>query len=312
MTFEYGNASVTLPEVDWGEETTEEIEEAVYTFEEAYNLYSEYVMSRILYSLDEDIVSASVTVNNEAVLNEVIIGETSHAVYSPDQEVYTFIKDNQRYYASRDGEIKYYLIDDGEYNFNHSLFMFYVNLLVDNEGIVSIALSVSGTKTTTEFSTVFDGTVTVLIAYEGDSGMIATVSIVNGKVVSVNTVYSDTYEQYPTSVSIGYGNSIIVLPDLTDWYNASGPAVESEWYVTGVVSGAEVEDMPMYFDYITGCYKTENVDIVMGDKIIVKNKNDDSIKYEQIVDEDYLVGNASIVFDTRYETISFESDAFED
>ena len=278
------------------------------TVTEAAEAYGDFISG----TLGSDNVIVTINNNGEPFLTEIIDGDKDFTEYSYGTKDYAFTDGGDHIYASDDGDIKYYLIDDDEYNYHYDSYFFYINHFTDLsvEG-VTVELTSEGTKKTVDDKTVVSGTMSATIAYENITIVVNAVKaddLITS--VSTNTTFSTPEGDEVTlfEITFEYGTAKVDIPDLTDWFNASAPRTPSEWYVTGTIGGEQVEEIPTYFDYLSGCYNTDAVDLVLGDTVIIKNKNDPSIAYTQDIHSDFLAGHEVISFDPDDETIYFESE----
>ena len=311
-----GKTSVTDSSVSTSTSVTQSIQEPTEedfkvtftTVTEAAEAYGDFISG----TLGSDNVIVTINNNGEPFLTEIIDGDKDFSEYSYGTKDYAFTDGGDHIYASDDGDIKYYLIDADEYNYHYGSYFFYINLFADLslEG-VTVELTSEGTKKTVDDKTIVSGTMSATIAYENITIVVNAVKaddLITS--VSTNTTFSTPEGDEVTlfEITFEYGTAKVDIPDLTDWFNASASRTPSEWYVTGTVGGKNVEEIPTYFDYLSGCYNTDAVDLVLGDIVIIKNKNDPSIAYTQDIHSDYLAGHEVISFDPDDETIYFESE----
>ena len=311
-----GKTSVTDSSVSTSTSVTQSIQEpseedfkvTFTTVTEAAEAYGDFISG----TLGSDNVIVTINNNGEPFLTEIIDGDKDFTEYSYGTKDYAFTDGGDHIYASDDGDIKYYLIDDDEYNYHYDSYFFYINLFTDLsvEG-VTVELTSEGTKKTVDDKTIVSGTMSATIAYENITIVVNAVKaddLITS--VSTNTTFSTPEGDEVTlfEITFEYGTAKVDIPDLTDWFNASAPRTPGEWYITGTIGGKHVEEIPTYFDYLSGCYNTDAVDLVLGDTVIIKNKNDATATYTQNIDSDYLVGHEIISFDPDEETIYFESE----
>ena len=255
----------------------------------------------------EENMIVTVTNSDEVCLKETIADEKDHIVYSEDYDAFCYKDGDDYIYAVRDGNNKYYFVDEEKYDENSFAFIFYLNILEDLPEGCTVSLTSEGTSTYVGYDIIIDATLTLDIDY-GDTVLHLIAEKESDKVVSCKSAYTNDDGSSTIEVTFEFGNASVELPDINDWFNASAPKEESEWYVTGKVGGEDHESIPMYFDWQTGCYVTDLFDITLGDSFTVKNKNDATVSYSQSVDEDFLAGYQKIVFDPEQESVAFESE----
>lgn len=282
----------------------DEWEFSANTLEEAKAIYEDFFYLTIY----NDNMIVTVSNDDGVIITETLDGEKDHVKYNLDEEYFVYKDGNDYYVAVRDGKNKYYFKDEDKYDEYGLAFAFYLDVLSDleTEGM-TISLKSKGTSTHTEYDILIDAKLTLEINYENHS-INVTAEKVKDKVVSFKSTYTDEDESYTVDIKFEFGKASVALPDISDWFNALGPKVPSEWYVTGTIGGTNYDEIPMYFDYVTGYYNTDYVDIILGDNITVKNKNDATISFNQKIDEDYLTGHEMISFDSEQEVIYFESE----
>ncbi len=283
-------------------------EEWIFTadnVEEAKEIYDSFLYMTIY----EENMIVKISNGDGLFLTETIDGEKDHVEYEGGGEYFVYPDGGDYIYAVVDGNNKYYYNDKEIYDESGFDFLFYLDLFSDlpADG-VTVSLTSRGTSTYVGYNIFIDATLTLEIRYNDNSTTSVTAVKVHDRVVSFKSVYTDADGSYPIEITFEFGNASVTIPDLTDWFNASAPRVASHWYVTGKVGGDQVEEIPMYFDCITGCYKTDYVNVLLGDNVTIKSKNDDAVSYSQKIDSDFLTGYEMIVFDPEEETISFESE----
>lgn len=304
-----GNDSAEKPD----DKPTEEPEVDHWTFtadnlEEAKEIYDSFLYMTVY----EDNMVVTVSSDDGLYLTETFDGEKDHIQYADGEEYYLWHDGDDYIYAAKEGNNKYYFNDKDTYDQYGMNFFFYVDVLSDlpTEGL-TISLTSNVTGTHEEYDIIIDATLTLEYSY-GDRSASVTAVKEHDRVVSLKAIYNDPDGSYFIEVKFDqFGTASVTLPDLTDWFNASAPRVASEWYVSGKIGGAQYDDIPMYFDYLTGYYKTDYMDVILGDNVTVKNKNDATVSYSQKIDADYLTGHEMIDFDPVEETIFFESDGEE-
>ena len=249
-----------------------------------------------------------VTVSNDdgVYLTETIDGEKDRVEYAWDEEYFTYKDGDDFIFAVADGDNRYYFVDEEKYDENSLAVAFFLDVLSDlpDEG-VTISLASEGTSTFSEYDVSIDATLTLEIV-NGDATTNVTAVKESDKVVSFRCVYTDPDGSYAVEVTFSFGDASVTTPDLTGWFNASAPRTESEWYVTGTVGGQHVDRIPMYYDCISGEYKTDYVDVIVGDEFSIKNARTDTVACSETIDEAILAGHEMIVFDPEDETVSFE------
>lgn len=285
------------PKVDEWEFTASNLEDAKDIYEDFFYL-----------SIYDDNLIVTVADDEVLLLTETIDGEKDHVKYPWDEEYFTYKDGNDYYFAVRDGNNKYYFKDEDKYDEYSLAFIFYLDILSDlkTEGM-TISLTSKGTSTHTEYDVLLDAKLTLEIKYENQT-INVTAEKVKNKVLSFISTYTDKDGSLTTTLKFEYGTASVTLPDISDWFDAKAPRVASDWYASGTIGGTHYDEVPMYFDYITGCYKTDYVDVIVGDYIEIKNKKDASITYSQKIDEDFLAGHEMIAFDPEGEDIYFESE----
>ena len=304
MTFEYGNASVTIPEINNGDEIVEEFSEE-YDDLTAQIYFYDFTISPIFTSLASEIITATVSNTDGVYMIETVDGQKDHVHYTWDQDVYMFKVGDDCYYANRDGDIKYYLVDFNEYSNHFASFVTDLNVFTDVGPVKSTKMTIKGTKTTRNGEETVDAQLVLTFVYE-DSTVVIVVDKVNNKLTSFTNTCTDGTGIYTANMTFTYGGASVEIPDISDWFNGSAPKEPSVWYVSGKINGKESDNLPMYYDYTSGCFKSEYVNLIMGDKIVIKNKEDAGVTYTQDIDEDYLTGTYMIVLDVKEGTITLE------
>lgn len=272
---------------------------------EAKDIYEDFMYLTIY---DDNLV---VTVSNDegVYLIETIDSDSDYIKYSSGEECFGFKKDDEYYFAVNDGKNKYFFVGEEAYEDNIYEFLDYLNVFdYSEEDKINVSIVSKGTTTPAGYDLLINAKLTLEIT----CGEIKTL-ITAEKVDNVVTLFSSTTtfkdESYTITETFEVGKAKVTIPDISDWFDTSAPKTPSEWYVTGTVGGKEYEDIPMYFNYITGCYSTDYFDIVLGDKITIKNKNDETISFVQEIDAEFLTGHEMISFDPEDDSIYFECDA---
>ncbi|MBQ7173758.1 MAG: hypothetical protein IJR88_06555 [Clostridia bacterium] len=273
------------------------------TIEEAKNIFDDFFYLTVYASN----LIVTVSNNDGLLLTETVDGDKEHIQYAWGEETFAG-KDGENYlYAVKDGNNRYYFTDENSY-YDHILeFFFYLDVFADLPETAEISLTSSGTSYFTEFNVLIDATLSAAIQYDNVT-MLVTAEKKSNQVKDFKNVTMVDSDIYMTQITFEETETSVTLPDLTDWFDVSAPLVASEWYVTGTIGGKDCGELPTYFDYVSGEYKTDYVDLVLGDSVTVKNKNDANATYSQAIDEDYLTGHQKIVFDPENESIAFECD----
>lgn len=274
------------------------------TPEEAKEIFDDFFYLTIY---DDHLI---VTVANEdgVFLTETIDGDKEHIEYTDGIEAFAYKDGDQYLYAVKDGNNRYYLTDEDSYYDNILCFLFYLSVFEDLPENAEISLMSRGTSSYTEYNVFIDATLSLSIHFDTVT-MIFSAEKEHDWVKNFKSVFMDENGMSSTELKFTAKNVSVEMPDLTDWFNASAPLVASDWYVTGKVGGKDCDEVPMYFDYISGSYQTDYVDIMVGDSFTVKNKKDATVSYSQKVDEEFLAGHEKIVFEPDNENICFEIDA---
>ena len=274
------------------------------TIEEAKDIFDDFM----LLTIYADNLIVTVSNNDGLILTETIDGDREHIQYAWDEESFAG-KDGENYiFAVKDGNNRYYFTDEDSY-YDHILaFFFYLDVFADLPETAEISLTSSGTSYFTEIDVLIDATLSLAIHYD-DVTMLVTAEKKSNQVVNFKNITMVDGGVYMTQLTFEETETSVTLPDLTDWFDVSAPPVASAWYVTGTIGGKNCQELAMYFDYVSGEYKTDYVDIILGDVITVKNKNDTTVAFSQTVDEDYLTGHEQIAFDPENEPNTLESDA---
>lgn len=273
------------------------------TIAEAKDIYDSFIYMSI-YA--ENLV-VKLTNSDGVFLTEYFVGDYDHTVYSDDYETFSFIDSDNYYYAVRDGENKYYFNDKKTFDENGFDFFFFVDVFSDLPEDATVSLTSNVTSIKEGYNIHDDATLTAEIHH---SNMVTNIRVekVRDYVTTFTSTTTDDDGSYTLTVTFEYDKAEEIIPDLTDWFDALAPKEASSWYATGTIGGKKVDELPLYFDYNDGCYKSDYVDVIMGDHIEVRNKDDNSICITQDVDSEYLVGNEKISFDPRENGIYFESE----
>ena len=271
--------------------------------EEAEDIYEDFIY---LSAYDDNLI-VTVSDDDGVFLTETIKDETDHIDYMNGEEYYLF-RDDEDYICAFNGKrSRYFFIDEEEY-FDHFMeFYFYLDVLTGLPEGTTVSLTSKGTSTHEEYNIYIDATLTLKINYD-DTEIDITATKVRNKVTYFKSTQITADETNSITMNFSYGSASVTIPDITDWYNASAPQTESDWYVSGRLGGEDRDTIPMYYEYLTGCYRTEYVDVIIGDDFTVKNKNDPSLSYSMNIDEEYLTGREMVVFDPNEEDIYFASD----
>ena len=270
---------------------------------DAKDIYKDF----FFLSVFEDNLTVTVSNDEGVMLAETIDGYSDHVVYSEEYELTAYKDGDQYFVAVEDGDNKYFFVGEEAYDEHILAFVFYLDLLSDLDEDTTIHLTSEGTSTPVEYDYIIDATLTLELVLDNIT-ISATAVKENDLVTKFTSVMTDEDGAYTVEVTFDYGNASVDIPDITGWFDTSAPRSASEWYVSGTVGGDHYDDLPMYFDYVTGCFKTDYVEIELGDNFTVKNKNDDAVAYGETVDEEFLTGHQMIVFDPHTETVAFESE----
>ena len=276
------------------------------TLEEAEDIFEDF----LFLSIYDDNLIVTVSSEDGVFLTETVDGDKDHVEYDSGDEYFVY-KDGAEYVSAfnEDGN-QYYFIGEDKYEEFCLAFFFYLDVFADlpADG-VTVSLTSQGVSTYSEYNIFMDAALSLTLRYD-DLTVTVNITKERDKVVCFKSEYESTDGIYSLELRFAYGNASVTLPDITGWFNASGPKTPSEWYAFGRIGGENRENVPMYFNYITGCYNSDYVDIVLGDVFTIGNRNDPSASYSMTVDSDFLVGREMIVFDPREETICFEYDDY--
>ena len=290
-----------------GDDGKGEIKEWEFTadnLEDAKDIYEDFFYLTIY----DDNMVVKVYNDDGLMLTETLDGNKDHIEYTWGEVAFAYHDGEEYIYAVKDGKNKYYFTDKDSYLDYSLAFEFFIDAFADieNEGL-TVSLSSKGKSIPTEYSVYFDAVLTCEIQYQGWSSSIRAVKE-RDKVISFENALTDENGTTTTRITFEFGNASVTMPDLTDWFNASAPKQESEWYVSGTINGQIVEAIPMYYSYLSGEFKTDYVDIIVGDKIEVRNKNDESFLFTQDIDEEMFAGHEMICFNADENTLCFESE----
>ena len=289
---------------DGGKDEIKEWEFTADNLELAKDIYDDFFYLTIY---NDDMV-VKVYTDDELLLTETLDGNKDHMEYAWGEESFAYNEGEEYIFAVKDEHTKYYFTDKDSY-YDYSLaFEFFINVFSDlEEDKLTVNLSSKGKSIPEGYSVYTDAVLTVAIQYEGWNSNIRAVKE-RDKVVSFEETFTNEDGTTTTKITFEFGNASVTMPDLSDWFNASAPREESEWYVCGTINGKAVESVPMYYDYLTGDYKTDNIDVIVGDKIEIRNKNDASIVFSQDIDNEMFAGHEMICFSTEDNSIYFESE----
>ena len=290
-----------------GDDGKGEIKEWEFTadnLEDAKDIYDDFFYLTIY---DDDMI-VKVYNDDGLMLTETLDGNKDHIEYTWGEEAFAYNEGEEYIYAVKDGKNKYYFTDKDSYLDYSLAFEFFIDAFADieSEGL-TVSLSSKGKSIPTEYSVYFDAVLTCEIQYQGWSSSIRAVKE-RDKVISFENALTDENGTTTTRITFEFGNASVTMPDLTDWFNASAPKQESEWYVCGTINGQKIDAIPMYYSYLSGEFKTDYVDIIVGDKIEVRNKNDESFLFTQDIDEEMFAGHEMICFNADENTLCFESE----
>ena len=273
------------------------------TIDEAQEIYDSF----IYFTVYDDNFTVTATNAEGVFFIEEVDEYNDHIVYSEDYEEFGFKVGEEFYYAVRNDENKYYFVGEEKYDENTCQFTRLLDVFADLPENATVALTSKVTATPVGYDVNFDAVLTIEIKYDETTTNITVIKEKN-YVTRFTCTTDDGDGAYTYEVAFERNNAEITIPDITDWFDASAPRVESDWYVTGRVGGETRESIPTYYDYMSGCYKTDYVDIVLGDSITIKNKTDGTLSYSQQVDAEFLTGQQMIVFDPQDGSIVFESE----
>ena len=289
---------------DGGQDEIREWEYTADNLEDAKDIYDDFFYLTIY---NDDMV-VKVYTDDELLLTETLDGNKDHMEYAWGEEAYAYNEGDEYIFAVKDEHTKYYFTDEDSYYELSLAFEFFINVFSDLEADkLTVSLSSKGKSIPEGYSVHSDAVLTAEIKYEGWTSNIRAVKE-RDKVVSFENALTDENGTTTTKITFEFGNASVTMPDLSDWFNASAPREESEWYVCGTINGKAVESVPMYYDYLTGDYKTDNIDVIVGDKIEIKNKNDASIVFSQDIDNEMFAGHEMICFSTEDNSLYFESE----
>lgn len=272
------------------------------TAKDAKDIFDDFVANA--YKIN----NATVTANNKDGLYfvEKIEGNKASVEYSYGSKAYAFV-DGERYVAAWDEEdrLPYYIYSEEDYNYVYKTFAIFLTGIDEflNEDGLTVSLTAKGEENKEGESATLSLTIN-----QGNTVTKVTIERKDEQITRFKNLFNDGEDSSLLDISVEYGATQVVIPDMTDWFNASAPKSASEWYATGTIGGKNVEEIALYYDFTTGYYTSEYVDIVLGDSIIVKNKNDNTKSYTLNVDEEYLIGHEMISFDANDNNISFEAD----
>ena len=209
MTFVYGNASVTIPDIDAWDKAEEAEEARIAANEKALEAKTDFFADTTAV---ENVV-VTVKINDKISYVQTIANEMECIDFG-DYQIYTYLKqvdETTNSYYVFDGETKYYLINDDAYD---SVVMYYYWMgicLYDSASEQGATLACNVVADTLTFTVSLDGeTLATLVATkDGDTVSTATYTTKgdNGDVV--------------TTYTFAYGNGSVTEPDLTDFVNSS-------------------------------------------------------------------------------------------
>ena len=270
--------------------------------EDAKDLFDGFVSNVI--ECDDMVVTAK---NDEGLyFVENVKGDKASIEYAYGSKAYAFVENGKKIAAqNEEGRLPYYITDNDEYDYVYKTvtsFFISVDEYLTQEGL-TVSLTINGKENNDGQSATLSLTIT-----EGSAVTAITIEQKDEKVTSFKNVFTDQDGSSTLELTFKYGGAQVAIPDLTDWFNASAPKTPSQWYVTGTINGKAVDEIPLYYDYISGCFNSDYVDIIVGDTIIVKNKDDATVSYTQNVHSDFLAGHECISFDANDQSVSFQTD----
>ena len=180
--------------------------------------------------MEETLKNANVVVtvegNGAVQYVESIVGDKNCVDHkSTDTKVYAFKQDNE-FISAVDGDTQYYMVGEEFYNNNYCYFLYNVRML--KEEIPADQATFTGKMRTEEKNGESSSTLTFEITSEIGNVKI-TAEAKNGLVLAASYIINDpTAGQRTTTLTFAYGNAVVTLPDITDWYNATSDAAGDE------------------------------------------------------------------------------------
>lgn len=282
---------------------------SINSLDEAKEIYNRLVFNTFNQQVYEKGMKTQVSNDDGIFFTQIIEGNKAQIIYSMGDEDFAFMRDEEYIYASSSETSQYYLIDEEKYEDTYNSYITLINILADlSEEKVNLSLLATGEYVPGE--EVKNAKLKISIEFDDSSKNNYTFIIENGYVKGYNAAFTDDSGTSNCTMIFEYGGFTVELPDLSTYFNASAPATPSEWYVTGTINGVHYDEIPMYFDYLSGQYKTEYYNLIVGDSIEIKNKNDSSISFKEKID-DLFAGYNVISVDVKNGMIYFESEYIE-
>ena len=300
------------PTIELEEPADGDIISSTNSLEEAKEIYNRIVLNTFTQQVLAKSIKAQVSNDDGIFFTQIIEGNKTHILYSMEDEDFAFVRNEEYIYASSSETSKYYLIDQEKYDETYSSYITFINIFADlNEETDKVSFTLLATGEYVPGEEVKNAKLKISIEFVDSSKNNYTFIIENGYVKGYNAAYTDDSGTSYCTMIFEYGGFTVELPDLSTYFNASAPVTPSEWYVTGTINGVHYDEIPMYFDYLSGQYKTEYYNLIVGDSIEIKNKNDSSISFKEKID-DLFAGYNVISVDVKNGMIYFESEYIEE